>query len=89
MGVSIPGYSKTLHAELPTFLVENKNMYSILSIGIHQLSEDQCKDYFAPLKLGIELILDEKLEKKQREDKINAATSALSKITSAQKKNDQ
>jgi len=54
---------------LPEFLVKNKIIYSILSKGIHELSEDECLKYFAPVKLGIELILDEKLEKLDREAK--------------------
>ena len=69
-----------LRTELPDFLVKNKSIYSILSIGIHELSENECLKYFPSVKLGIELILDEKLEKKQKEDKINLATKNIMKI---------
>lgn len=57
---------KLLKTELPDFLVENNSLYSILSIGTHELTEDTCKEYFPTVKLGIELILDEKLEQKTR-----------------------
>jgi len=43
---------------LPTFLVENRILYSILSIGVHGLTEEQCLESFEPVKLAIEIILD-------------------------------
>jgi hypothetical protein len=56
---------------LPSVLVENKSMYSILSKGIHELVENECLKHFPILKLGIESILDQELkrieEEKQRE----------------------
>lgn len=69
-----------LKHELPEFLVENRKLYSILSKGIHELSEDECLEYFPTIKLGIELILDEKLEKKKRADKIELAKESINKI---------
>jgi len=47
---------------LPTQLIEMKNIYSILSKGIHELDEQECLQYFSALKLSIELILDQKIE---------------------------
>lgn len=70
-----------LSPELPEFLVENKALYSILSKGIHELTENECLEYFPTVKLGIELILDEKLEKKKREDKIKLARKSITNIT--------
>lgn len=67
---------------LPEFLVKNKFIYSILSKAIHELREDECLKYFAPVKLGIELILDEKLEELDREAKIKEAAKSLSEIHS-------
>jgi hypothetical protein len=51
---------------LPSFLVENKKIYSILSTGIHELSEETCLKYFTPVKIGVEQILDEKIEKAEK-----------------------
>lgn len=77
-----------LKAYLPPFLVKNKSLYSILSLGIHQLSEDNCRDAFPLIKLGIELILDEKLEQLERARKVEEATSEISKLTSKMKSRD-
>ena len=64
---------EVLKAHLPSQLVEMKSVYSILSKGLHELSEEECLAYFGPLKLCIELILDQKIEmdlKKQREKRV-------------------
>ncbi len=66
---------------LPEFLVQNKSLYSILSKGIHELQEDECLASFPITKLGIELILDEKLEELVRQEKINQASSGISGLT--------
>lgn len=59
-----------LKNNLPSFLVENKTLYGILSVGIHSLEENECLQYFETVKIGIELILDEELEKYRKEEKI-------------------
>jgi len=61
---------RLLARKLPEFLVENRGIYSILSVGIHELSEEQCLLAFAPVKAGIELILDEKLAERKRNEKV-------------------
>lgn len=67
---------------LPDTLVEMKQVYGILSKGIHELTEQECMTYFDPLRMGIELILDEKLDMKRKADKKKLALSAISKIKS-------
>ena len=54
---------------LPTFLVENKDLYGILSLGVHELSENECLKYFDSLKMGIIEILEEKVIEKKREER--------------------
>lgn len=49
---------------IPKSLVENKGVYGIISIGIHELSEDECMQYFPVLKQLIKMCLDEVIEKK-------------------------
>lgn len=71
---------KRLADHLPTFLVENKSVYRILSLGIHQLEEGQCLAAFDVLKSGIELILDQSLEKKEREQKLDSAARGLADL---------
>ncbi len=63
---------------LPQFLVENKMLYSILSKGIHELSENECLINFETVRVGIELILDEKLIKHDRDTKIAEAKKRIS-----------
>jgi len=67
-----------LKDHLPDFLVQQKALYGILSKGIHELTEQECLEAFPVVKLGIELILDEQIEKKKREEKLKAATKELS-----------
>ncbi|MFK5892317.1 MAG: short-chain dehydrogenase [Pseudomonadota bacterium] len=62
---------------LPDFLVEHTKLYSIMSKGIHELSENECLKYFPVIKLGIELILDEKLDILKKEEKLKAASKAI------------
>jgi hypothetical protein len=69
-----------LKSELPVFLLENRILYGILSKGIHELSENECLEYFPTVRLGVELILDEKLEAKRRRDKIELAKKSIGKI---------
>ena len=62
---------------LPSFLVDNAKIYSILSKGIHELTENECLKFFPVVKSGIELILDEKLERKNQQKKIKVASKAI------------
>jgi hypothetical protein len=65
---------------LPQYIVENRKIYGILSKGIHELSEDICLKIFPYVKLGIELILDEKLYELEREEKLKANKKDLERI---------
>ena len=69
-----------LHSYLPNFLVETKSMYSILSSGIHELSEQTCLEHFDTLRVGIEIILDEKLEALNKKIKIESAKNKLTAL---------
>ncbi|GAB2792493.1 hypothetical protein GCM10027275_41780 [Rhabdobacter roseus] len=46
---------------LPKFLFDNKDIYGILSTGIHKLEEKKCLELYPTIELGIKLILEEKL----------------------------
>jgi hypothetical protein len=65
---------------LPDFLVKNKVIYGILSKGVHELTDNECLSIFSPMKIGIELILDDKIEKKKKEEKIKEAEKAIQQI---------
>lgn len=70
-----------LKSELPDFLVQHKQLYGILSKGVHELEEAECLRYFMPVRTGIELILDEKVTEKERAEKRAKASLAIQGIT--------
>ena len=61
-------------------MVDNANIYAILSKGIHELSEEECLEYYATIKMGIELILDEEIQRLERESKIKQITDEIGRI---------
>ena len=67
---------------LPTTLVDRPELYGIVSKGIHELSEDDCIEFFAIMQKFIIMILRQ-LEKarKDKEDEKNLA-NAFNKIVS-------
>ena len=62
---------KLLKDYLPPFLASNDIVYKVLSKGVHELSEQECNEYFDVLLKSILLILDEKkaeIDKKENEN---------------------
>jgi hypothetical protein len=66
-----------LKDHLPAFLVENRSLYKILSSGVHTLTEAECLAAFPAVRLAIELILDDLLEKHERDSKVKSAAKSL------------
>ena len=66
-----------LKGHLPDFLVKNRGLYGILSVGVHTLSEADCLAAFPAVRLAIELILDDLLEQRERRTKLTSAAKAL------------
>lgn len=58
---------------LPEFLVENRAIYGILSKGVHSLTEDECRNYFNTVRAGIEVILDQHIERAEQKKKTDSA----------------
>lgn len=71
-----------LKDHLPDFLVQNRSLYGILSIGVHTLTETECLSAFPAVRLAIELILDDLLEKHDRQLKVKAAAKSLEELRS-------
>jgi len=65
---------------LPNFLIKNKVAYGILSKGVHELSEDECINAFNIIEKTIELILSEKLERREKRDMEEEITKNLSRL---------
>lgn len=75
-----PEKIKMLSGYLPSYLVENAKVYSVLSIGVHELSEEDCSDYFPVINTAIEIICEEKLADLERNKKAKSGTKALQKV---------
>jgi hypothetical protein len=54
-----------LKDHLPEFLVKNKKLYGILSLGIHELNEADCLGFFSVIRASTIYILDEDKRKKE------------------------
>lgn len=66
---------------LPSILIENKEMYGILSKGIHELDEDTCLEHFGTVRLGIEMILEEKLVEYERNKRNEEAKRKIAELS--------
>jgi len=64
----MPEKMDTVKEQLPKFVREHKNIYRILSKGIHELNESECGKYYEILKQSIILILDREKEIALREE---------------------
>ena len=67
---------------LPNQLLEMKNVYKVLSKGVHELSEQECLKYFPALKLSIELILEQKIEmeaKRKQDEEVKRQLEEINK----------
>jgi len=66
---------------LPNSLTSRTNMYGIISKGIHELGEDECRAMFPLVKTGIELILDDIISAKERAEKEKQLDSFINNKT--------
>ncbi|MCP4206743.1 MAG: hypothetical protein GY767_06825 [Shimia sp.] len=66
-----------LKGHVPDFLYENRKIYSVLSKGIHELSEEACLAFFEPLKLSLKIMLEEEKVKKEELALKEAASRAI------------
>lgn len=70
---------KMLKMYLPEILQEQgfNNIYTKISDGIHNLSEDECQIIFPILKEAIEEILIEKIQSKEKKERISKMSKKL------------
>jgi hypothetical protein len=71
---------------LPDFIIQHPDLYSILSLGIHELTEEQCISNFEALKSGILVIAEEKLHETQRAKRHKEASQAIVNASNKMKK---
>jgi hypothetical protein len=72
---------EALKNHLPSFLVQNRKLYGILSKGVHELTEEECQDGYAAVDLAIVLILDEEIERRERAEKLAGTTRHLENLS--------
>jgi len=77
---------KLLSDYLPEILIENKSLYGVLSVGIHELSEEDCLKCFPIVREVIELILDERENNRLMKEKKKSVKDKLSLIAGKVKK---
>ena len=69
-----------LKSHIPTFLYANRKVYSVLSKGIHEMSEEECLGLFDVLKKTIILILEEDKKLKEEQKAKDGLTAAIAKL---------
>lgn len=77
----VPDRIRLLKNFLPARLVKSANLYKALSLGVHELSEQECLTDFSLLKGSLEFILRERLEHKRYDEAIRAVNSKTSLST--------
>lgn len=68
---------------LPEFMTEHPHLYRILSIGVHQLTEEDCKKEMPMLRQAMELIFEDKVAQVRKEKQRLAVSKMLSQSSSA------
>lgn len=71
---------RLMKAFLPDFLNDTPALHSILSKGIHELSEDECNAAFSVLKYAILEILEEESRQRKRRDEREIAKKAIAEL---------
>lgn len=66
-----------LKDHLPEFLVTNRKIYSILSIGVHALDDKTCLGWFEVMKQSILIILEDDRKKKEELERRELFTGAI------------
>ena len=73
---------KILKGFIPDFLLDNPEIYSIVSAGIHALEENKCKEYYDTLKQSIDIILNEEETERKRKALFASTKQGIQKAVS-------
>lgn len=77
----VSGKIRLLKNSLPRVLTESPQIYGILSKGIHELSEDECMQYYPVLWSGILLILDQEATRRLKEQQETDFRKSIANIS--------
>lgn len=76
---------KMLKSHLPELIVSSPEIYGIVSKGIHELSEEECIQYFPVMQECIFMILDQWAQKRKEQASLKALKTSLSTIAKSLK----
>ncbi len=74
---------ESLKSTLPDFLVNNKQMYGIMSKGVHELSEQECLEHFPVIYRSTLMILQKDEEQRRQTEQEALLAAELQKIASS------
>lgn len=69
-----------LKGYIPDFLVENQEIYSVLSTGVHSLTESECLGWFPILKQSIVIILEDQMARERDEKARKEFAASIAKF---------
>ena len=73
---------KELKGYLPDMFTSNPTIYGIVSKGIHELSEEECLQFFPVLRDSIFMILEKWEEERRKTENEKKLAASISKIAS-------
>jgi hypothetical protein len=73
---------------LPPFMFEHKQWYGVVSKGLHELTEQECIDYFPIVREGIEIMVAQKADRLEREEKEKNAGASIQALSAKLKAGD-
>lgn len=71
---------QAISGHVPAWMVTNRKLYGILSIGLHELTENGCIEAFSAVKQGTLALLEQHAEVHRREKRAKDAASELQKL---------
>ncbi len=73
---------RALKNELPDMVVRNSGVFSVLSLGLHELSEEQCKKHFPVIKAVLFQMLEQEEHRRKAAATQRETEAALQRILS-------
>ena len=74
-----------LAEHLPPAVVKYKDTYGILSLGLHELTESECRRYFPVVRAAVITMLEQKYEAAEKAKVIAELDRAVAAITNETK----
>lgn len=84
-GMGIEDKIHALRDVLPPLLVKNRKAYSILSLGIHELDEDFCREHFHVIRMAIVRMAEQDFERREAAKADAEMERELARVASAAK----